>query len=45
MVKRERQIALNSIALGRERTAERYGLTAAELRRMLRRLRGLTGHC
>jgi hypothetical protein len=44
-VARERQIVLNAIALGRERTLERYGLTQAELRRMARRVRGLSGSC
>jgi hypothetical protein len=45
VVERERQIALNTLALGRARTLERYGLTEAELRRLERRVRGLSGRC
>jgi hypothetical protein len=45
VVERERQIALNAIALGRKRTLERYGLTLAELRRLRARVRGLSGSC
>jgi hypothetical protein len=44
-VARERQIALNAYALGRRRTLERYGLEPAELRRIERRVLGLSGRC
>jgi hypothetical protein len=45
VVAHERQIALNVIALGRKGTLERYGLEPAELRRIERRVRGLSGSC
>jgi hypothetical protein len=45
VVERERQIALNAIALGRRRTLERYDLTLRELRRLRARVRGLSGSC
>jgi hypothetical protein len=45
VVRRERQIALNAIALGRRRAARQAGVSLAELRRMARRVRGLSGRC
>jgi hypothetical protein len=46
VVARERQIALNVLAFGsRRRAAEQAGITVAEVRRIERRVRGLSGRC
>jgi hypothetical protein len=44
-VRRERRIALFAQALGRRATAERFDLSVREVRRIVQRVRGLSGRC
>jgi hypothetical protein len=45
VVRRERRIALFAQALGRRATARRFGLSRAEVLRIVLRMRGLSGRC
>ena len=44
-VKRERQVAFEAWELGERRTARENGITPTQLRRIVRRVRGLVGGC
>jgi hypothetical protein len=45
IVRHERKVARLPQAIGRRATARRFGLTLPELRRIIDRVRGLTGRC
>jgi hypothetical protein len=45
VVRHERKVARFAQAIGRRATARRFDLTLPELRRIIRRVRGLTGSC
>jgi hypothetical protein len=45
IVRHERKVARFAQAIGRRATARRFGLTLPELRRIIHRVRGLTGLC
>lgn len=45
VVRHERKVARFAQAIRRRATARRFDLTLAELRRIIRRARGLTGSC
>lgn len=44
-VERLRQLAFDAHELGLAKTARKHGLTKAELRTKIRRVRGLVGYC